>query len=115
MVRRSTTSASTIPPTSCADHRDRSGNADLQTVGLGAEHAAGLGQTELAQPRLQEVPRFQAARGIAALGLGLIGTQEDVPADVRHPDVFEATVEIVGFAHRVIMYDATVGGNAPCG
>src|SRR4051794_20716588 len=75
-----------VPRAFGVDDRDRSAFADAQAVGLGAEDAALLRQTELLQPPLEKLPRGEAAVFLAALRVRLIAAEEDVPPRDRHAD-----------------------------
>src|SRR5690606_22651791 len=68
-----------VPRAFRIDDRDRSALADAEAVRLRAQHPALVRQAEFLQPLLQEVPRLDAARLVAALGIRLIAAQEDVP------------------------------------
>lgn len=72
--------ASVVPDAVGIDHRDGAIGADPQTISLCAQYAPGLGETEFAQPGLEELPRLEGGFAIAALGLGLVAAQEDVTA-----------------------------------
>src|SRR5688572_636991 len=71
--------AGTVPGAFGIDDRDRSALADAQAVGLRAADPAGLAQSQLLEPRFQVFPRRQAPLLLAALGLGLVAAEEDVP------------------------------------
>ena len=60
--------------------------ADAQAVRLGAEDAAVLGKPELFEARLQELPGDQPAMQVAALRLGLIAAEKNVPPRHRNAD-----------------------------
>jgi len=76
--------AVTVPGALGVDDRDRPVGADAQAVGLGAQHAAGLGQPELAQPSFQELPGFERAVPVAAGGNRLVAAEQDVAASGRY-------------------------------
>src|SRR6266498_1865163 len=78
--------ALTVPCAFGIDDGDRSAFTDAQTVRLRAENAALLRQSELLEPPFQEVPRGKPAIFLAALGLGLIATQKNMPARNGHAD-----------------------------
>ena len=84
-----------VPRAFRVDDRDRSPFADAQAVRFRAEHAAALRQALFLQAALQVLPRGEAALPVAALGRGLVGTDEDVAARDRHADavgqLFEST------------------------
>src|SRR6185295_12019650 len=67
-----------VPRALRIDDGNRSAFADPQAVGLGAENAAVLGQPQLFEARLQELPCDKAAMQVAALWLGLIAAQKNV-------------------------------------
>jgi len=75
-----------IPRAFGIDHRHWAGFADAQAVGLAAQDAALFGQAQLLQAFLQKVPGRHATLEVAALGFGLLGAQEDVPARDRDAD-----------------------------
>src|SRR5690348_4224951 len=69
-----------VPRAFRIDNGVRSAFADPQAVGLGAENAALLGQTQLFEARLEKLPCDEATMQVAALRLGLIAAQKDVAA-----------------------------------
>ena len=69
-----------VPRALGIDDRNRAAFADAEAIGLGAQDAALLGQAELLQAALQELPRREAAILVAAFRLGLIAAEKDVPA-----------------------------------
>ena len=71
-----------IPDAFGIDHRNRAAFADAQAVGFGAVDA--VEQSQFGQPALEVVPGLDAAFLRAALGLGLLGAQEDMPLNRRN-------------------------------
>src|SRR5262245_46554759 len=63
--------------------RDRSAFADSKAVGLGAQDAALVGESELLEPAFQEIPGGQAPLLLAALRRRLIAAEKDVTAGDR--------------------------------
>lgn len=74
-----------IPGALGIDYRDGPTLADAEAVGLGAIDPPQLREAELLEPALQVAPGFQGSFPVAALGLGLVGAQEDVPTDPGDP------------------------------
>jgi hypothetical protein len=68
-----------VPGAFGIDHRNRTALANTQTVGLGAQDAAPVGQAELLQPPFQKVPCGQPAFLLAALRRRLVAAEKDVP------------------------------------
>src|SRR5262245_40600874 len=68
-----------VPGSFRVDHRNRTALANAQAVHFRAKDASLLGKTKLLQSRLQVVPGRQSALLVAALWLGLIAAQKDVP------------------------------------
>jgi hypothetical protein len=60
---------------------DGTGAAHAQAVRLGAVDAALTIQFQLFEPFLKVLPGFQSDFQLAAFGLGLVGTDKDVPLD----------------------------------
>jgi hypothetical protein len=75
--------APAVPRTFRIDDGDRSALANLETVRFRSQDAALLGQPEVLQTFLQEVPGGNAARLVAALRRGLISAEKNVPARLR--------------------------------
>ena len=71
--------ASPVPGALRVDHRDGAALAHPQAVRLGAQDAASLGEAEFLEAAFQESPRLKAPLLVAALGNGLITTEENVP------------------------------------
>src|SRR5688572_17487266 len=76
-----------VPRTFGIDDGYRSTLADPEAVGLGSKNATLLGQTELLQPSLQEVPCDEAALFLTALGRRLIAAEKDVSPRNGNTDV----------------------------
>ena len=70
---------STVPSAFGIDHRDGSPFADSEAIRLGAKDASLLGETKLLETLFQIVPGGDRSLPLAALGLGLITAQKDVP------------------------------------
>ncbi len=79
-------SHSPVPRALRVDDGNRTALADAKAVGLAAENAALVGEAKLVEPALQKVPRRHAAFHVAALGLRLLGAEEDMPAGDRNAD-----------------------------
>ena len=75
-----------IPRPFGIDDGDRAVLADAQAIGLGAEHAV-VRQAELDQPPLQVVPRDNGPLAVAALRLGLIAAEKNVPLGAAKPSL----------------------------
>src|SRR4051812_15779604 len=75
-----------VPRSFRVDDRDRAPFADTEAIGLRAEHAPLIGESEFVQPLLEEVPRGDPAFLVTALRLGLIGTEKDVATGDRDSD-----------------------------
>ena len=80
--------ARAVPRSLWIHDRDRAALADAQAVRLGPQNAALVGKTQLFEARLEEIPRGEAARYLAALRLRLIAAEENVPPRDRHADRF---------------------------
>ena len=78
--------ASGVPGALGVHDGDRPAFADAQAVRLGAQDAALLRQIQLSQTPLEELPRFEPARCVAALRGGLISAEKDVSPGDRHAD-----------------------------
>ena len=78
-----------VPDVVGPDDRDRPGLADPEAVGLGSLHPAALRKPALGQAALEEVPRLEPALLRAALRLGLVAAQENVPAGGETAEVVE--------------------------
>lgn len=71
--------AALVPGAFRIDDRDRAADADLEAVGLGAGDAGeGTDEVEFLETALEVIPGFLTGGGVAALGLGGRGAQEDV-------------------------------------
>ena len=87
MIRSSTGgSQCAVPGALGIDDGDRAAFTNPQTVRLGSEDAALLGQPQRLEPALQEFPRREAAILLAAFRIRLIAAEKDVPARDRHAD-----------------------------
>ena len=75
-----------VPRALRIDDGDRSAFTDSQAVGFRSENASLLGQTELFEAALEELPRGQSALLVAALRCRLIAAEKDVAACDRHAD-----------------------------
>lgn len=73
--------AGVVPGAFGVDDGDGAVVADAEAVDLGAIDAAGVGQAQFLQARFQKFPRGQARLLGAALGFGLVATEEDVAPD----------------------------------
>ena len=69
--------AGVVPDAVRVNHRHRSADADAQAVGLGPQDE-GCSFAEGGQPMLEEFPRSEALRRVAALRLRGIGAKEDM-------------------------------------
>lgn len=108
--------AAAVPRALGVDDGDRTARADAQAVRLGALHAADLGQAEFLEARLQELPRRDAARAVAALGVRRVGAEEDVPAgdcqpELLHDCLLGRSIRVGGHARR--MASVVVGSQLP--
>src|SRR5688572_1686524 len=63
---------------------DRAAFADAKAIRFRAKDASRLRQPELFQALLQKLPRLERSIAVAALRVGLIGTEKDVAARIRH-------------------------------
>ena len=75
-----------VPGALGIDDRDRATFTNPQTVRLGSQDAALLGQPQRLEPALQEFPRREAAILLATLWRCLIAAEKNVPARHRHAD-----------------------------
>ena len=75
-----------IPRTFRIDDSDRSAFADAEAIGLGPQHAALFGQTELLESSLEKIPGGEPALLVAALRIRLIAAEKDVPPCDRDAD-----------------------------
>jgi|SRR5688572_30509140 len=85
-----------VPRALRIDNRDGASFTDAKAIGLRPQDAPLIGETELAEPLLQEVPCGDTAFHIAALGLRLLGAQEDVAARDRDADCFRDLEQRIG-------------------
>ena len=76
--------ARVVPGTLGVDDSDGTAPANAKAIGFGAQDAALFRQPQFLQTTLQIIPRLDAASLIAALGNGLVTTQEDVSARYHH-------------------------------
>ena len=74
-----------IPSSVGIDHGDRASLADPEAVRLAAVDAPLLRKTQLLEPALQISPGGERALPFAALRLGLIAAQENMPLRREHP------------------------------
>src|SRR5262245_41646326 len=73
-----------IPRAFGIDHGNRTAFTDAQTVRLGSQNPALLREAQFLESPLQKAPCDEAALLLAALGLGLIAAEKNVPARHRH-------------------------------
>ena len=87
-MRSSTGGSQARVPRALGIHdRDRSAFADPQAVCLRAENAALLGQLQLLEPALQELPRGEPRSFSQHFGVRLIAAEKDVASRVGTPIV----------------------------
>src|SRR5262245_57964351 len=75
-----------IPRPFRIDDGNRPAFTDSQAVRLRPQDAAPIGQPELLEPPLEEVPGHQAAFLVATLRRRLVAAEKDVPRRDRHAD-----------------------------
>jgi hypothetical protein len=73
--------APAIPRSLRIDHGDGPPLTDAEAVGLGAIDPTPLREPQLLEPALEVLPGRDGAIALRALGFGLVGAEEDVPAD----------------------------------
>ena len=78
--------ARAIPGPFGIDDCDRAAFADAKAIRFRPQDAALLRQAELLQPALEEFPRRQTAFLLAALRVGLIAAEKNVPPRDGHAD-----------------------------
>ena len=76
-----------IPGPLGVDHGDRPTVADPQAVGLGSLDASLFGEAKLLEPALEMVPGLEGFIPPAALGLGLVAAEKDVPPGAGNPQL----------------------------
>src|SRR5437764_3375831 len=93
--------------------RNRTAFANPKAVGLRAQDAALLRQSELPQAALQKVPRRKPALLVAALRVRLIAAEKNVAARDGYPDRFRHAQ----FIHETLHYRGHPGrgGSSPSG
>src|SRR5437764_2793468 len=93
--------------------RNRTAFANPKAVGLRAQDAALLRQSELPQAALQKVPRRKPALLVAALRVRLIAAEKNVAARDGYPDRFRHAQ----FTHETLHYRGHPGrgGSSPSG
>ena len=72
--------ASAIPRAFRIHHRDRTSLADAKAVGFRSQDAPRLRQPQFLEALLEKIPRRDGALTLAALRIGLIGAEKNVPA-----------------------------------
>ena len=85
-----------IPRAFGVDDGDWAALTDFEAVGLRAQDAALIGQSQLGEATFQEVPRRHAAFHVTALGLGLLGAEKDVPPRDRNADSVRDVEQRIG-------------------
>src|SRR5688572_6745235 len=75
-----------VPRAVRVDDGNRAAFADAEAVGLGAQDAALLRKAQLLEAPLQKVPGRQAPLLVAALRVGLVAAEKDVPPGHRDAD-----------------------------
>ena len=75
-----------VPRTFRVNDCNRPTFADAETVGFRAKDAALLGELQLFETPLQEIPCGKAALFVTALGVGLIAAEKDMATRDRHAD-----------------------------
>jgi hypothetical protein len=78
--------AESVPGTFRIDDRNRPAFTDTQAVGFGPQDTSLLGQAELLQTPLEELPCRQSAFLVAAFRVGLIAAEKNVSPRHRHTD-----------------------------
>lgn len=82
--------AGPVPDALGVDDGDRALLTELEAVGLGAaDGAVGADEIEFLETPLEEIPGGCARGGIAALGLGGFGAEDDMAAGAVEAEVFE--------------------------
>jgi hypothetical protein len=67
---------------------NRTADADSQTIGLGAKHAALTRQSHIVEAVFEKLPRYQRTLSIATFRFRLIATKENVPPKLAHLQLF---------------------------
>src|SRR5438046_1067803 len=84
--------ALTVPGALRVDDGDRATLADPQAIELAAQDPALLGQAELSQAPLEKFPGGEPTLAVAALWLGLVAAEKDVPSADQDPDACRDSV-----------------------